>query len=69
MPVRSDQGLKVMYIAAALEAIVPSRIEMPPIRNQLATPGVFLRIAFTLSTTARVRACDAASGSWMPTIA
>ena len=41
-PVRSDHGLKVMYIAAALGATAPSRIDMPPIKNQLSTPGTCL---------------------------
>jgi hypothetical protein len=58
-----------MYMAAALEATAWSRIDWPPIRNQLRTPGIFLRMALTFSTTARVLVCDAASGSWMPTIA
>ena len=59
----------MMYIAAALEATAPSRIDWPPIRNQPLHAGVSLRIALTLSTTARVRACDAASGSCTPTMA
>ena len=42
-------------MAAAFEAAAWSRIDLPPIMNQFAMPGVCLRISLTWSTTARVR--------------
>ena len=42
---------------------------MPPIMNQFSTPGVSRRISLNERTTARVRTCEAASGSCTPRIA
>ena len=56
-------------MVAAFEETVWSRTDWPPIITQWPSPAVFLKISSTLATTFRVRACEAASGSWMPTIA
>ena len=52
-----------LNVEAATE---PSRIELPPTVFQCATPGSCRMMPLIRSTALRVRACDAASGSWMP---